>query len=139
MVEIMVFGGVFVILMFIFIFWYGYKEIIYDIVFYVISISYSDSIKNELDVIVIVLEDSVGCWVNEWYLRKGDMLVLCLGYQGEDLFDCGIYVIDKIDISVLFLMVNIDGIVILVSKVLCIKNSQGFEEMMFFVIVSCIV
>ncbi len=99
MAEITVSGGVFATLTPIFTLWYGHKEITYDIAPYVTSISYSDSIKNESDVIAIALEDSTGRWVNEWYPGKGDTLALRLGYQGEDLLDCGIYVIDKIDIA----------------------------------------
>lgn len=84
MAEITVSGGVFATLTPIFTLWYGHKEITYDIAPYVTSISYSDSIKNESDVIAIALEDSAGRWVNEWYPRKGDTLALRLGYQGED-------------------------------------------------------
>lgn len=128
MAEITVSGGVFATLTPIFTLWYGHKEITYDIAPYVTSISYSDSIKNESDVIAIALEDSTGRWVNEWYPGKGDTLALRLGYQGEDLLDCGIYVIDKIDISAPPSTVNIDGIATSVSKALRTKNSQGFEE-----------
>ncbi|MBJ5304221.1 phage late control D family protein, partial [Salmonella enterica subsp. enterica serovar London] len=94
MAEITVSGGVFATLTPIFTLWYGHKEITYDIAPYVTSISYSDSIKNESDVIAIALEDSAGRWVNEWYPGKGDTLALRLGYQGEDLLDCGTYIID---------------------------------------------
>ncbi|EAW1753253.1 phage protein D [Salmonella enterica subsp. enterica] len=128
MAEITVSGGVFATLTPIFTLWYGHKEITYDIAPYVTSISYSDSIKNESDVIAIALEDSAGRWVNEWYPGKGDTLALRLGYQGEDLLDCGTYIIDKIDISAPPSTVNIDGIATSVSKALRTKNSQGFEE-----------
>ncbi|HEE9235692.1 TPA: phage late control D family protein, partial [Salmonella enterica subsp. enterica serovar Typhimurium var. monophasic 4,[5],12:i:-] len=55
MAEITVSGGVFATLTPIFTLWYGHKEITYDIAPYVTSISYSDSIKNESDVIAIAL------------------------------------------------------------------------------------
>jgi len=128
MAEITVSGGVFATLTPIFTLWYGHKEITYDIAPYVTSVSYSDSIKNESDVIAITLEDAAGRWVNEWYPGKGDTLALHMGYQGEDLLDCGMYIIDKIDISAPPSTVNIDGIATSVSKALRTKNSQGFEE-----------
>lgn len=128
MAEITVSGGVFATLTPIFTLWYGHKDITYDIAPYVTSISYSDSIKNEADVIAIALEDTCGRWINDWYPGKGDTLALKLGYQGENLLDCGTYIIDKIDISAPPSTVNIDGIATSVSKALRTKNSQGFEE-----------
>lgn len=128
MAEITLTGGVCATLTPIFTLWYGHKDITYDIAPYVTSISYSDSIKNESDVIAITLEDSEGRWVNEWYPGKGDTLALHLGYQGEELLDCGVYIIDKIDISAPPSTVNIDGIATSVSKALRTRNSEGFEE-----------
>ncbi|HGK4756551.1 TPA: phage late control D family protein [Enterobacter cloacae] len=136
MAEITVSGGGIATLTPVFTLWYGHKEITYDIAPYVTSISYSDSIKNESDVIAITLEDSTGRWINEWYPGKGDTLTLHLGYQGEDLLNCGSYVIDKIDISAPPSTVNIDGIATSVSKALRTKNSQGFEETTLFAIAS---
>lgn len=81
MAEITVSGGVFATLTPIFTLWYGHKDITYDIAPYVTSISYSDSIKNEADVIAIALEDTCGRWINDWYPGKGDTLALKLGYQ----------------------------------------------------------
>lgn len=128
MAEITVSGGVFATLTPIFTLWYGHKDITYDIAPYVTSISYSDSIKNEADVIAIALEDTCGRWINDWYPGKGDTLALKLGYQGENLLDCGTYIIDKIDISAPPSTVNIDGIATSVSKALRTKNSQGSRK-----------
>ncbi|WP_414165197.1 phage late control D family protein [Superficieibacter sp. BNK-5] len=128
MAEITVSGGVTATLTPIFTLWYGHKDITWDIAPYVTSISYSDSIKNESDVIAITLEDTAGRWLNEWYPGKGDTLALHLGYQGEDLLNCGIYTIDKIDIAAPPSTINIDGIATSVSKALRTKNSQGFEK-----------
>lgn len=128
MAEITVSGGVFDTLTPVFTLWYGHKDITYDIAPYITSVSYSDSIKNESDVIAIEVEDSVGRWMNEWYPGKGDTLTLHLGYQGENLLDCGIYVIDKISFSAPASTVSIDGIATSVSKALRTKNSHGFEE-----------
>ncbi len=82
MAEITVSGGVFATLTPIFTLWYGHKEITYDIAPYVTSISYSDSIKNESDVIAIALEDSAGRWVNEWYPGKATRW-RCAGYGAK--------------------------------------------------------
>ncbi len=130
MAEITVSGGVFATLTPIFTLWYGHKEITYDIAPYVTSISYSDSIKNESDVIAIALEDSAGRWVNEWYPGKATRW-RCARLPGEDLLDCGIYIIDKIDISAPPSTVNIDGIATSVSKALRTKNSRALRRRRF--------
>lgn len=62
---------------------------------------------------------------------KGDTLALRPGYRGEDLLDCGIYVIDKIDISAPPSTVNIDGIATSVSKALRTKTAVALRRLRF--------
>lgn len=66
---------------------------------YVISVCYTDPLEGESAEIEIVLEDKENWWKNAWLPGKGDTISLSLGYQGEQLLDCGEYRLDELEFS----------------------------------------
>ena len=65
----------------------------------VVDISYSDVFEEGSDEINITVENRHGKWQNEWYPQMGAKLKVLMGYQGEELMDCGDFDIDGIDFS----------------------------------------
>ncbi len=107
---------------------YGQKDITHDIAPYVLSVTYTDSLKSESDEIDVQVEDTAGRWRDAWYPGKGDMLMLKLGYQGEALLDCGSFSIDEIELGAPPDTVSIRGVATSVNSALRTASSEGYEE-----------
>ncbi|MDK9603498.1 phage late control D family protein [Lelliottia wanjuensis] len=112
----------------IFTLFYGQKDITHDIAPYVLSVTYTDSLKSESDEIDVQVEDTAALWREAWYPGKGDMLMLKLGYQGETLLDCGAFSIDEIELSAPPDTVSIRGVATSVNSALRTASSEGYEE-----------
>lgn len=112
----------------IFTLFYGQRDITHDIAPYVLSVTYTDSLKSESDEIDVQVEDSVGRWRDAWYPGKGDQLMLKLGYQGEALLDCGSFSIDEIELGAPPDTVSIRGVATSVNSALRTASSEGYEE-----------
>jgi phage protein D len=77
---------------------YAGKDITTDISAHLISVSYSDRTEGESDEVEIVVEDTDGKWMNEWYPEKGDRINLSVGYDGN-MLDCGEFTIDELELD----------------------------------------
>lgn len=78
---------------------YEQKDITTDVAPYVRSVTYTDYISGQSDLVEVEFDNVDGRWLNSWYPEKGDRLVLKLGYEGEDLHNCGSFEIDEIEPS----------------------------------------
>ena len=78
---------------------YENKEVTKFIAPYVVSLSYTDHKHGKSDEIQLEIRDDDGQWKSNWYPQKGDVVRLKIGYEGEQLLDCGIFEIDEPDFS----------------------------------------
>lgn len=78
---------------------YNNKTATHDIARSMIEASYTDQLSGEADELSITLADPDRLWMSDWYPNKGATLAFAIGYEGEQLLDCGVFEIDEITIN----------------------------------------
>ena len=84
---------------------YEDKDISTELQPYIISFTYNDNSKNEIDDIEMTLENGDGRWFNEWFPDEGAKLVISLikkrWEEGlvEETMPCGSFYIDQVDMT----------------------------------------
>jgi hypothetical protein len=66
---------------------------------FLLSVSYTDFVEGEADVLDIRVEDSDGRFRGAWCPAKGQTLELEFGYEGEPLQKAGLFEIDEIELE----------------------------------------
>nr|BDD45779.1 hypothetical protein 1 [bacterium] len=78
---------------------YENKDVTKAIAPYVMSLSYTDNKHGKSDEIQLEIRDDEGLWKSSWYPQKGDIVKLKIGYEGEQLVNCGSFEIDEPEFS----------------------------------------
>ena len=79
---------------------YNAKAITASVEQYCASIIYTDNLDgDEADTLEIILEDSTGLWMADWYPDAGATLTASLGYVGGAMLNCGSFEIDDISLD----------------------------------------
>lgn len=73
---------------------YENEDITADIADHIESIVYRDRQHGYSDDIEITIIDDEHIWKSDLFPRQGDLISLSLGYEGEELLDCGSFEID---------------------------------------------
>lgn len=107
---------------------YEQRDITTYITPFVLSVTYTDYAHGKSDEIEIQLEDRAHLWKSSWYPKKGDLLTLKIGYEGEPLLPCGAFEIDEIELSAPPDVVNIKGLATNIKKALRQDNTKAYEE-----------
>ena len=107
---------------------YNQKNITKDVSDYVVSIDYTDYEHGQSDEISITFEDSQGLWNGAWIPSKGDALRLFIGYEGEQLLNCGIFEIDEIEYETPSEELTVKALATGIKKSFRQANSIGYEN-----------
>lgn len=75
---------------------YNAQDITEDISADVISIKYDDETDGTVNEIAIVVDDMDKKWKNEWLVNTGAKIGLQIGYDSDDMLDCGDYGVDEV-------------------------------------------
>lgn len=75
---------------------YEFQDITEDVSSDVIEITYEDITDGSSNEITVKLDDFDKKWKNEWLVNTGARIGLQIGYEGEDMLDCGDFGIDEI-------------------------------------------
>lgn len=89
--------------------------------------TYTDKQHGESDELEIQLEDSEGLWRGDWYPGKGDKVQVQLGYDGEQLVDCGTFQVDEIELSGPPDTVSIKALSTGIKSAMRTKNSSAYD------------
>ncbi|MDR3133024.1 MAG: hypothetical protein LBU42_03250 [Prevotellaceae bacterium] len=103
------------------------KNVTGDVGRYLSKITYNDRLEYESDDISLSFEDTSGKWQGTWYPQQGDSLKVKVGDTGG-MLDCGLFVIDEIELNFPPDILTVKGIAASVMKSLRTKNSKAFEE-----------
>lgn len=106
---------------------YNGKNITNDLTPYLLNVTYNDAEEGESDEVTFTVEDTDGRWLNEWYPSKGDTVDLAIGY-GENLMNCGRFVVDEIQIQMPPTTITIKALAAATNSPLRTKNSKGYED-----------
>ncbi len=127
---------------------YEQIDITNDVSKYVLSIDYTDFLHGQSDEINITLlfggvkrarsrfsplppsrfEDSEEIWQADWIPSKGDTLKLSIGYDGEELLNCGTFIIDEIEFFTPPDTIVVKALITSIKKSLRQKNSIAYEN-----------
>jgi phage protein D len=105
---------------------YEGKDITSDISHYLLSVEYVDNTADNSDEVSFTVEDTEALWRGPWYPSKGDKFTLQIGYDNE-LFDCGKFTVDEIELSGPPDVATIRGLAAGVNSPVRTKNSKAFE------------
>lgn len=107
---------------------YESKNITRYIAPYLKSFTYKDYEHGQSDEIEIQLEDKDGLWQGDWYPQKGDTLSARIGYEGENLLNCGSFEIDEINFTYPSDTLVISGLATNIKKPVRQKNTAAYEN-----------
>ncbi len=108
---------------------YENKEVTKYIAPYVMSLSYTDNKHGKADEIELELRDDEGLWKSSWYPKKGDVVKVKIGYEGENLLNCGTFEIDEPEFSGSENdTLQLKGVSVSIKKPLREKNTKSFEN-----------
>lgn len=79
---------------------YNNKDITQNISKYIESLTYTDYEKGQSDELSITLNDNDGFFQNDWRPVKGDKISAQIGYDGEQLLNCGVFTIDEPELNI---------------------------------------
>jgi uncharacterized protein len=63
------------------------------------EISYKDKVEHLSDEVEVTLEDRDRRWQGPWFPVRGDLVELFIGYDGEELLDCGDFQVDELELD----------------------------------------
>ena len=78
---------------------YNKKDISTNISKYLMSLTFTDYEKDQSDELNLQLKDSDKYFQNSWRPQKGDKISAQIGYEDEQLLDCGTFTIDETEWS----------------------------------------
>jgi phage protein D len=78
---------------------YAGRNITADVTGMVTAISYRDQVEHLSDEVELTLEDSDHRWQGPWFPVRGDFVELFIGYEGEELLDCGDFQVDELELK----------------------------------------
>jgi phage protein D len=103
------------------------KDITNSVQQYLSSVTYTNHEEEATDEISLVLDNTSGIWLEEWYPTEGDTLQLYIGYQDKQV-DSGLFEIDDITLSGMPDQITVKAIAAGTSKALRTRNNKAFEE-----------
>jgi phage protein D len=78
---------------------YAGRNITGDVTAMVTEISYKDKVAHHSDEVEVTLEDRDHRWQGPWFPVRGDFVELFIGYDGEELLDCGDFQVDELELK----------------------------------------
>ena len=78
---------------------YAGRNITADVTTMVTEISYKDKVAHHSDEVEVTLEDRDYRWQGPWFPVRGDFVELFIGYDGEELLDCGDFQVDELELK----------------------------------------
>src|ERR1700757_4196879 len=77
---------------------YARRNITADVSAMVTEITYCDRVAGTSDDVEVTLEDRDRRWQGPWLPARGDIVSLLLGYEGEELLNCGDFQVDELEL-----------------------------------------
>ncbi|GAB6035884.1 contractile injection system protein, VgrG/Pvc8 family [Fundidesulfovibrio butyratiphilus] len=105
----------------------GGKDISSSITDYVLSVTYTDHIKDASDELDLTLCDPSGVWRSGWYPVQGMRLSASMGYRGEGLAPCGDFEIEEIELAGPPDTMHIRALASGIKQAQRTKRSQAYE------------
>jgi uncharacterized protein len=78
---------------------YAGRNITADVSGMVTEISYVDKVAHVSDEVEVTLEDRDRRWQGPWFPERGDIVTVLIGYDGEELLNCGDFQVDELELK----------------------------------------
>src|SRR5216683_1310321 len=78
---------------------YAGANISADVSGMVTEIGYTDKVAQSSDEVEVTLEDRDRRWQGPWFPVRGDVVTLLIGYDGEQLLNCGDFQVDELELK----------------------------------------
>jgi uncharacterized protein len=104
------------------------KDISKDITPFLVSLNYTDNVKQKADSIELVLDDTDFFWSTIWYPSKGDIIQISIGYEAVVMVDCGNFTVDEVEAAINPDTFTIRGISATIAEALRTRRVRAFEK-----------
>ena len=78
---------------------YAGQNITAEVTSMVTEITFKDKLEHHSDEVEVTLEDRDHRWQGPWFPVRGDFMELFIGYDGEELLDCGDFQVDELELK----------------------------------------
>jgi uncharacterized protein len=93
----------------------------------VTEFSYSDKAEDHSDELQVTLADRGRQWQSSWFPTRGDTVTAQIGYQGEQMLDCGSFQVDELELTGPPDTFHLKCIAAGITQSLRTKRSAGYE------------
>ncbi|MDO8433507.1 MAG: contractile injection system protein, VgrG/Pvc8 family [Candidatus Binatus sp.] len=94
----------------------------------ILAISYSDRLSAASGEVEIQVEDHQQRWQGSWYPVLGDQMNVQIGYRGEQLFNCGDFQLDELELDGPPDTMRLRGLASYITPAMRTRNSAGYEK-----------
>lgn len=105
----------------------GVKDVSNEIGAMVTSVDYTDHVTSKSDEISVTVANDDLRWIKGWFPNLGDTLEVHIGWEGEPLLKCGVFKLDKVDMSGTLDVVTLHGLAAGIGVPVRTAQSRAFE------------